>query len=178
MASCAARRADGGRAVQQLCHQVRQIRLESPPHQGVLVALQHVAARMHAPIFIPSLWLPCGRLVSRTCAQACSEASRQPQRLIANHAQPNRSGGDPSPTTLGSNQVFTPSLHESGSGSDQVATKVYNQQQQQQQRRAGAAVNGADRRQYSVPVGGQQRGAGQQVPGLQNADQPMDGFMC
>ena len=135
---------------------------------------------MHAPIVIPSLWLPCGRLVSRTCAQACSEASRQPQRLIANHAQPNRSGGDPSPTTLGSNQVFTPSLHESGSGSDQVATKVYNQQQQQQQqqRRAGAAVNGADRRQYSVPVGGQQRGAGQQVPGLQNADQPMDGFMC
>jgi hypothetical protein len=37
--------------------------------------------------------------------KACSEASRQPQRLITNHSPANRQGGDPSPTTLGANQV-------------------------------------------------------------------------
>lgn len=60
--------------------------------------------------------------------KACSEASRQPQRLITNHSPASRTGpqGDPSPTTLGANQVFTPSLHEV-QGHTNLADRVYNQ---------------------------------------------------
>ena len=60
--------------------------------------------------------------------KACSEASRQPQRLITNHSPASRAGqqGDPAPTTLGANQVFTPSLHEV-QGHTNISDKVYNQ---------------------------------------------------
>lgn len=128
--------------------------------------------------------------------KACSEASRQPQRLITNHSPASRAGGDPAPTTLGANQVFTPSLHEVQGGHSDISDKVYNQQQQgrgappQQQRpMAGqppqrGAPQGYDdgqRNAYRVPAPGQpgapmQRG---KVPGLQDeGNQPMDGFMC
>ena len=39
--------------------------------------------------------------------KACSEASRQPQRLITNHSPMGRPVGDASPTTLGANQVVS-----------------------------------------------------------------------
>jgi hypothetical protein len=60
--------------------------------------------------------------------KACSEASRQPQRLITNHSPAGRGApqGDPSPTTLGANQVFTPSLHEV-QGHTNISDRVYNQ---------------------------------------------------
>jgi hypothetical protein len=53
--------------------------------------------------------------------------SRQPQRLITNHSPASRAGGDPAPTTLGANQVFTPSLHEVQGGHSDISDKVYNQ---------------------------------------------------
>ena len=58
--------------------------------------------------------------------KACSEASRQPQRLITHHSPATRVG-DPSPTTLGSNQIFTPSLHEVQTSHTDISDKVYNQ---------------------------------------------------
>eukprot|EP00277_Geminigera_cryophila_P040672 CAMPEP_0173100170 /NCGR_PEP_ID=MMETSP1102-20130122/36030_1 /TAXON_ID=49646 /ORGANISM="Geminigera sp., Strain Caron Lab Isolate" /LENGTH=751 /DNA_ID=CAMNT_0013993533 /DNA_START=63 /DNA_END=2318 /DNA_ORIENTATION=+ len=136
--------------------------------------------------------------------KACSEASRQPQRLITNHSPASRAGqqGDPAPTTLGANQVFTPSLHEV-QGHTNISDKVYNQHQQQrgapsqqgqrpmvQEQQPRGAPQGFDdgqRNAYRVPApgqpGAQQPGAQQQrskVPGLQDDSngQPMDGFMC
>lgn len=67
--------------------------------------------------------------------KACSEASRQPRQMILNapSGSPSvkRGGADPVASTLGANQVFTPSLHEAGNqGHSSLDQKVMYQQQQ------------------------------------------------
>mmetsp|Transcript_68386 Transcript_68386/g.142565 ORF Transcript_68386/g.142565 Transcript_68386/m.142565 type:complete len:1429 (-) Transcript_68386:617-4903(-) len=98
--------------------------------------------------------------------KACSEASRQPQRQITNHPnagspagyRQQRSPEDTGTSTLGANQVFTPSLHEVGGGGH---TNIADKPPQQP---PGA------RNAYRVP-GNQQQQPKQDMGGP-------DGFMC
>uniref|UniRef100_A0A7S0HDG8 Myosin motor domain-containing protein n=1 Tax=Hanusia phi TaxID=3032 RepID=A0A7S0HDG8_9CRYP len=117
--------------------------------------------------------------------KACSEASRQPQRLIANHSSHDKHGpSDANPTTLGANQVFTPSLHEN-QGRPNISDKVYNQagRAQPPQAPAGRQMHQVPPGQkgpmspanmYKVPAG---RGGAGGMPGPDGRDDS-GGFMC
>eukprot|EP00960_Hanusia_phi_P044717 756782-Hanusia_phi.AAC.1 len=113
--------------------------------------------------------------------KACSEASRQPQRLIANHSSHDKHGpSDANPTTLGANQVFTPSLHEN-QGRPNISDKAGRAQppqapagRQMHQVPPGQKGPMSPANMYKVPAG---RGGAGGMPGPDGRDDS-GGFMC
>ena len=76
----------------------------------IIILQRHPAYAIHPPSPLSPPPSPPALSLSLSLSlqtKACSEASRQPQRLITNHSPMGRPVGDASPTTLGANQVVS-----------------------------------------------------------------------